>query len=64
MQLLFIAEKTRRQNFLLNFGLSLVEALVKTPGFLQLYESISWKQFLVTVSGVIFIIPEHFTNSV
>lgn len=44
-QLLFIAEKTRKQNLLFIFGLSLVEALVKTPGFLQLSESISWKQF-------------------
>lgn len=28
VELLFIAKKTRKQNFLLNFGLSLVEALV------------------------------------
>lgn len=45
MQLLFITKKTRKQNFLLNFGLSLVEALVRTLDFLHLHGSVSWKQF-------------------
>lgn len=45
MQLLSITKKTSKQNFLLSFGSSLAEALVRTPDFLHLHGSISWKQF-------------------
>lgn len=34
-----------KQNILLNFGLSLAEALIKTPDFLHLHGSNSRKQF-------------------
>lgn len=63
MQFLFLAEKTRKQKFLPNFGLSLFQGLVKHHRL-----SLSpWIDFLetvlITVSGVISIIPELFTNS-